>query len=347
MTQPEAPVPRKPWIRRRAAAGWSVLLLATIAFAVLRTPPSPWVRLPGMEMSSGNSTSTLHAVRFNRFTRELRGCVTLAGVDVAGDVTIDRFEALLIDEVTWQTSGVPAEVSVRVLSPQGPIVLDGRLDRVPNGFYPYGVDVLVSFDRASGERDEAGMSSGMWSYQAIDDEDLDRIVAEGGRAVPGLLRQSYSDDAIQRDIAVMALGRIGSDAADVVPRLRELLGDTHTAVRTSAAHALGRFGTQAEPAVEDLAEIIRDPDDYDIVKRSVLFALKDIGPAAVQAVPELIEVVRGDNHLYRMLAIQAIGAVGPQANAARPTLLELQDEGVHCGNTRKALTEALARIGGA
>ncbi len=332
--------------RCRGAAAWLALLLAVVAWAAREGLASPWERLAGMEVRVGERTSLLHAVRFHRGTRELRGRVTLGGVDVAGAVTVRTFNARLMDEVTWRVVSVPAKARVRVRSARGPIVLDGHLVRVPEGWRPFGVEVLVSFTRADGERDEAGLATGASLHAGPDEEALERIARDGRRAVGGLLERSRSPDAGEREFAAVALGRIAGDAPRVVPRLRALLTDTHTAVRAAAAHALGRFGPGAGSAVPALVATFKDPDAHELLKRSALLALEPIGPAGLAAVPDLIEVVRRGSHLHRMFALNALGAVGPAAAAALPVLRDLEASGVTCHNTRTALASAIARIRG-
>ncbi|APW61985.1 HEAT repeat domain-containing protein [Paludisphaera borealis] len=60
----------------------------------------------------------------------------------------------------------------------------------------------------------------------------------------GLLKDKETKEGVQAEV-VMALGRIGADAAPAVPDLIPLLGDKSERIRLEAAHSLGTVGAAA------------------------------------------------------------------------------------------------------
>jgi len=112
------------------------------------------------------------------------------------------------------------------------------------------------------------------------------VPATAGRPVvpqPTLLiRESTVGEA-----AADALARIGTQA---VPALVEALHDRKPRVRELAAMALARMGPEAETSVPELIVALQDPDIE--VQRSAARALGQIGPHAGEAIPALLDTIR-------------------------------------------------------
>jgi HEAT repeat protein len=88
----------------------------------------------------------------------------------------------------------------------------------------------------------------------------DALVKIGRPAVPRLTRAAVHDDRNVRWQAIVALGRIGSPAADSAAGvLAAALGnDSDPDVRSGAAEALGRLGVRSEAVLSALQRGIRD-----------------------------------------------------------------------------------------
>ena len=102
-----------------------------------------------------------------------------------------------------------------------------------------------------------------------------------------LVRESTVGEA-----AADALARIGTQA---VPALVEALHDPKPRVRELAALALARMGPEAETSVPELIMALQDSDLE--VQRSAARALGQIGPEANQAIPALLETIRHEADL--------------------------------------------------
>lgn len=187
------------------------------------------------------------------------------------------------------------------------------------------------------------------------------------------LSEALADlDAKVRQGAARALGQIGPAAEPATLGLIQALHDTSHLLPRMAAWALSQIGPAAIPA---LVAALASPDPF--VRADVIWALADLGPAARSAVPALIHLLRsakvsclmtaappqgeeggpestapiyirprrGTEEAWLVLAIKALAAIGPDAQAAIPELTELARAG--WGTIQVSAAEALLRIGSA
>src|SRR5262249_12159427 len=124
------------------------------------------------------------------------------------------------------------------------------------------------------------------------------------------------ENARARSVAANALGRIGADAAE--PVLQVFAGDDPKA-RVAAARVFAQLD-DVRAAVPRLAEALKDKDAT--VRVVALQALQDLGPDAVAAVPALVAVAKSTDANTRPSALLALGRIGPGAKAAAPALAE-------------------------
>src|SRR5260370_5390782 len=144
------------------------------------------------------------------------------------------------------------------------------------------------------------------------------LVKYGAAAVPALIKVLEDSSPVARGHAPHALGRIGPKAEKAVPELAKtmmrdgkLMG-TEAVPASEAAIALGKIGQASVPA---LIEALKNDSDH--IRGLAAGALKEIGPAK-GAVPALIEALKkskGPATLDRLLIIDALGRMGPAANA--------------------------------
>ena len=145
--------------------------------------------------------------------------------------------------------------------------------------------------------------------------------------------------------------RLGRRVLPDLAAAAQVLEDEDWVVRWSAARALGALGASGgEPltgTVPALAKVLKDPDSR--VCEAAAFALEQMGPAAVEAVPalgasaadsgeEYCEVIDteseasqkiqlGSGWTVRWVSTRALGVVGADQEASIPPLLDaLEDE---------------------
>lgn len=170
-----------------------------------------------------------------------------------------------------------------------------------------------------------------------------------------------------RMYAVMALGRMGSEAAPEVDGIVALLDDESTLVRGTAANALGELGAAALPAIRAAL-----PDAPPQRVSSLLWALRMIGEPALPALrdalkaeqattrvqaalklweleqpPEpsvdvLASALEGDDADARRLAARGFARMGTAGATARSVLARYRDH--EDSVVRDAVRSALARI---
>ncbi|MCH5372501.1 MAG: HEAT repeat domain-containing protein, partial [Planctomycetes bacterium] len=93
--------------------------------------------------------------------------------------------------------------------------------------------------------------------------------------------------------------------------------------RHFATLVIYRMGPKAAPAVGDLVEALQavgNTEDDELFRREAQMALAAIGPDAVAAVPVLIESLASDDREVRGSACYALGKIGPAAAEAVPAL---------------------------
>lgn len=137
--------------------------------------------------------------------------------------------------------------------------------------------------------------------------------------------------------------RQGADSDIFKQMVDELIGDSHshiTWMRIIAAVELGHLGTDAAKAIPDLEQLLNG--EQKDVRTEAAFALAKMGSRSPTTVNALIELLQQPNDHEKYLAAKALGLIGPDAKKAIPLLQkELQN-----GHTKvkKAITEALEKI---
>lgn len=155
---------------------------------------------------------------------------------------------------------------------------------------------------------------------------VDKVKEIGGTqaAVVELIETSSDAKPGMRSAAVFALGELGPVTKDVVPALIERLKDTEAPVRFKAIGALESIGPRAKaslPALFRLTEEDKDP----ITRLSVVMALWKIDPQpkhAQLAVASFARLLKIDNAEIRKIGAIALKDMGPAAKEAVPTLEE-------------------------
>jgi HEAT repeat protein len=141
-----------------------------------------------------------------------------------------------------------------------------------------------------------------------------------GKGVETWRKQLDSPDAKARHSAAFALGRMGADARSAVPDLVRRLRDKESSVREMAASALGDIARDLKGGKETVWQAsggwlvkMLESDQSDRVRRSAAYALGAFGPQAAGATPTLSKALRDDKPSVRQNAAWALGQIGPLA----------------------------------
>ena len=128
--------------------------------------------------------------------------------------------------------------------------------------------------------------------------------------------------------------------ADVARLAKQLQAATIRA-RAAAARGLARIGPQASQAVPALLHARTRGSEGIEARAAIDKALKAIGPAAV---PHLVAALKSGGETVRFHAAQALGTLGPKAEAAVPDLAAALESDGHRG-VRASAARALGAIG--
>jgi HEAT repeat protein len=150
--------------------------------------------------------------------------------------------------------------------------------------------------------------------------------------------------------AASALGRIapGSvEAKRVIAALTEVARFGPVIRRGWAASALGEFGPAAEEAVPVLIKVIKEstpepPTENEAMAAEALGKIAPDTPSADQAVAALLPVLESKDESTRIRAIEALGRFGPRAGAAIPKIRALKGDSDH--SVRDAAAKSLSAI---
>jgi HEAT repeat protein len=123
----------------------------------------------------------------------------------------------------------------------------------------------------------------------------------------------------------------------ILDHVRELQ-DSNQKVRFSAALALGNIGPAAKDSVPALIDALKS--NAGGLRQTAASALEKIGPAAV---PALIDALKGKDEELRQVAALALGNIGPAAKDSVPALIgAVKDKE---GKVRMAAADALYKMG--
>lgn len=196
------------------------------------------------------------------------------------------------------------------------------------------------------------------------------VVGCGGGEVAESVEQLQSDAADVRQTGARQLAEMKGERSESIPALIESLDDPDADVRRLSAAALGRQGATASEAIDPLIERLPLEDNqsaqlaiaYAIVqidpsrteplnvllnsvrRREVgsIVKLQQMGPAAKDAVPVLIDVLRSSRSLIRLQAVKALEAIGNDAQSALPALRRMTND--RDESLRDAATSAIQAI---
>jgi HEAT repeat protein len=141
--------------------------------------------------------------------------------------------------------------------------------------------------------------------------------------------------------AITALGEIGPGAKSALPLLLESLNDKKAPFRAEMALAAISIDPEAgKPALIWLHDQLTKPGDdtYDIMEQ-----LQSIGPRVKVLLPEVIAMLDSMAPDYRLYAIEALMAIGPDARDSLPKLKEIAAKDMR-PNIRQTAADAIRKI---
>jgi HEAT repeat protein len=122
-------------------------------------------------------------------------------------------------------------------------------------------------------------------------------------------------------------------------RLEAMLKDSSPSVKAQGAYGLSRLGPEARDAIPSLIEALKGDA---LVRENAALALGRIGPDAVDAVPALTAALRDSEWSVRRQAALALGEIGAKTASKELRRLERDPD----RRVRRASREALDKIGG-
>ncbi|WP_165249472.1 HEAT repeat domain-containing protein [Paludisphaera soli] len=174
---------------------------------------------------------------------------------------------------------------------------------------------------------------------------FDAVTSLGPDAAPAVealahsLRSNFGNQGREKSHqdyrAALALAAIGGPAVET---LRSLLTERRESVRAEVVMALGRIGPDAAPAVADLLPLLADPGDR--IRAEAVRALGSIGPASLDP---LIAACSHEDAKVRSGAVEALGfATAPDPRAVAAVIGRARDDSPE---VRAAAIRSLARFG--
>lgn len=166
---------------------------------------------------------------------------------------------------------------------------------------------------------------------------LESIGPPAEPAAEALLGAVFDEHTAVRRAAIEALRAIDPDPEKLEPVLERILLEGEASVIIPALETFAELGERAVPRVR---ELLKRPD---LAYWGVVLA-GDIGPAAADAVPELIPLLNAPAHELRIKVLIALGEIGPKSAAAVPAIVQRLESDEIMG-ARYAAAFALGNIG--
>jgi hypothetical protein len=234
-----------------------------------------------------------------------KGRHTLSFVCAARDGRSSGYNLGINDVILERIPTTPSQSATQpaALSPTAGIVYRGRalsfyrqelhhatpaaraeIVRSIGSFREDALSAVGDLSQSLADSDAAVRSASAWA--------LSQIGPNGAAAVPALITALTDPDPHVRCLSALALRQIGPRSVPAIPALVAALSDPDPAVRAPAAQALGVIGPAAKTAVQPLVNRLAITAEPSFVLRSVVVALGQIGPAAVNALPALEEMTR-------------------------------------------------------
>lgn len=167
------------------------------------------------------------------------------------------------------------------------------------------------------------------------------LLQMGEGAVPVLVEELRHEDAFHRETAAMTLALMGTPAPSAIAPLQEALRDESQFVRANVATALILSPEHAQHAVPVLVELLEADDSQ--LRLMAASNLAAVGEEAASHVAELTRTIGEETSPEVLLpVVELLGRIGPAAIEAVPQLKRIEFE--QTGDVRNAASHALSLI---
>jgi HEAT repeat protein len=181
---------------------------------------------------------------------------------------------------------------------------------------------------------------------------LRRMGREAVEAVPAL-REAVEDEKnepLTRFQAAQALAKIGPpEAVAALPGLQKVLAGARTPVevRTAILSAVARFGKDAGPAVPQVGKLLTDEDSSVELRGAAVTALEALGPVAAPAVADLKKAAKDKDKFVRGMAMRTFAKIGKELGSQLRDAVALVKQGTDDPilEVRLAAIETLGNFG--
>lgn len=170
-------------------------------------------------------------------------------------------------------------------------------------------------------------------------EQLAAMGANARDAVPALIRALDDPSFIVQLWAVRALGAVGAEARDAVPRLSRAIDDD--ALRVFALIALGKIGPDAAAALDRIRQIAAGSKVDEVCEAAAMALYRIEGSAHEATIVLQALITMGRDAKARMHAAADLGIIG-EAEAVPALIRALEDA---AGGVRREAAGALGSIG--
>lgn len=235
----------------------------------------------------------------------------------------------LVEALGDRNDAVRAEV-VEALGKLGPAAADVAVPRIVHALHDPDSWVSALAAEALGAMGESAeeavpalvRSLGHISSQvrANAAEALGKLGPAAQSVRPALAKAAADPEGSVRCQAVRALGQLGPDAA-ARPALQAALGDADPQVRAAGAEALSLWHEEGQDVQQELLRLLDDAND-EVKVRAAQALPRLVGPQP-EVIDRLCKRMQKDDSVWvQGQAAQALGRLGPTAQAAGPALLE-------------------------
>jgi HEAT repeat protein len=193
----------------------------------------------------------------------------------------------------------------------------------------------------------AGCTPGAKHFSALKNSDVEKrreaafqvskLEDVNPKKLPQLLDAAEDNDAIVREFAIKAIGKMDPKLDGVSRAIKRGLHDSDISVRRASAAIFSTMNPVPAEVLITLAEVLADKDS--LLRTFVGSTFIDLGPIGVNA---LVHMCKNGNVDLRCRAVMTLGTIGCEAKRALPALKELlndQDDSV-----RSAAQQSIDRI---
>lgn len=155
-----------------------------------------------------------------------------------------------------------------------------------------------------------------WSLAAI-------APVEGFDATEAAAKMLNRFTVSERERGLIATGLLGKTAKSSLEKVKEMMANNQTNIEGQAAVTYWQITGDGDTAAQRLIELMNTDNFYEITG---LELIAKMGPAAEPALDLLLEKLKAADGSTRVLALDAIQAIGPAASVHRAEIKKISEE---------------------